>query len=476
MDAAQPSGGAQAARPAPDLPFATLREAAEALAQGRISALELTELCLARIAQLNPTIGAITGELPAAARRKAQAIDDSRRRGAQLGPLAGIPVAVKDLIDTRTAICSAGLPFLADYRPTGDAAVVRRLRRAGAVILGVTATDPGAFGVRTAAVRHPQHPALTVGGSSGGSGAAVAAGLCYAALGSDTGGSIRIPAACCAVAGLKPTRGRLPLAGVRPLVASLDHVGPLARRVADLVIVEAALDPAAFRRRGKAGRARSVVGHDPSFHQDADAAVNHATAATLDACRALGAEIREVRLPAPDEVLRLHGVIFAAESTAYHMGAFAEHRSLYSDVARAMFELAERHRGYDYVRAMDERAAMTARVLSLHEDVDFILLPTLPVLTPERAAETIRIGGSDVEFTLALIRYTCLFNHTGQPVVAMPSALARGGVAASVQLVGNRGDDAATLDFAAALERELGLDIDFRPVDIGTLNGAASVR
>lgn len=439
---------------APDLPFATLRDAADALAQGRASAQELTRLCLERIAQLNPVIGAFTDQLPAAAQRRGEAIDRARRRGTRLGPLAGVPVAVKDIIDTASAICSAGLPFLADHRPERDASVVRRLRRAGAVILGVTATDPGAFGVRTAAVRHPHDPSLTVGGSSGGSGAAVAARLCYAALGTDTGGSIRIPAACCGIAGFKPTRERIPLDGIRPLVRSLDHVGPLAPQAADLALIEAVLDPSAFRARPGNPSPR-VIGHDPSFYEDADGAVRDTVAEALIACRDLGTEIREIRLPRPDDVLALHAVIFAAEATEYHMGRFGGHKDAYSRIARQMFELAERHRGYEYVRAMRERVEMTARISSLYAEIDFILLPTLPVLAPPRDAEAIRVGGRDTEFTMALIRYTCLFDHTGQPVVAMPVRSSSTRIPGSVQVVGPLGADAATIRFAAKLERAL---------------------
>ena len=448
--------------PIPQLPFTSLRAAAVALARRRISARELTDICVARIEQLNPTLSAFTGRLTETARREAEAVDRKRRSGAKLGPLAGVLTAIKDLIDTTPAICSAGLPFLSSYTPTADATVVRRLRRAGAVVLGVTATDPGAFGVRTAAVRHPQDSSLTVGGSSGGSGAALAAGLCFAALGSDTGGSIRIPAACCAVAGLKPTRGRVPLDGVRPLVWSLDHVGPMSRRVEDLALVQTVLDPAGFRVTKKPSRRKIVLGHDPAFYSDAHEDVLRATRSVLDACRDLGAEIREVALPKPDDVIRIHGVIFAAESTAYHMDVFRQYRDQYSKIAHEMFDLAEQSRGFEYVRATRERAALTSRLLRLYREIDFLLLPTLPVLTPDKNAATIRIGSRDVEFTMALIRYTCLFNHTGQPVVAMPSSIVRAGLATSIQVVGTLDRDAETVDFASRLERALGLNIDFQ--------------
>jgi Asp-tRNA(Asn)/Glu-tRNA(Gln) amidotransferase A subunit family amidase len=443
--------------PVPELPFTSLRAAAVALKQKRISARELTNICVARIEQLNPTLGVFTHQLTESARREAEAVDRKRRSGATLGPLAGVPIAIKDLIDTTPAICSAGLPFLSSYRPAADATVVRRLRRAGAVILGVTATDPGAFGVRTAAVTHPQDPSLTVGGSSGGSGAALAAGLCLAALGSDTGGSIRIPAACCAVAGFKPTRGRVPLTGVRPLVWTLDHIGPMTPRAEDLLFIQAVLDPPSFRKTKVPRHGRIVIGHDPSFYEDADNAIHRATAHALDACRELGSEIREIHLPNPDKIIEIHGTVFSAESTAYHMEVFGQHRAQYSEIAQEMFELAEKTSGYEYVRAMRASADLTKQILAVYPGIDFLLSPTLPVPTPNKTAETLRVGSRDIGFTMALIRYTCLFNHTGQPVVAMPSNIIAPGITPSIQIIGGLAHDAETLTFAKRLERSLDL-------------------
>ena len=242
-----------------------LTAAAAALESGELSSVDLTDQTLDRIERLNPRLCALSDVTADSARREAARADRRRARDVRVEPLTGIPVAVKDIIDTTPAVCSSGLDFLSDYRPETDAKVVRQLRRAGAVVVGVSASDPGAFGVRTAAVTHPQAPERTVGGSSGGSGAALAAGLAFAALGSDTGGSIRIPSACCVVAGLKPTRGRVSLEGVRPLVWSLDHVGPMTRSARDLGLVQQALDPAlppigsTRRRASRQGRTRSHV-------------------------------------------------------------------------------------------------------------------------------------------------------------------------------------------------------------------------
>ena len=193
---------------------------------------------VAAIDRANPTLHAFTDVLSAQALAEAEAADAN-----PASPLHGVNIAVKDNIDTAGALCSAGLPFLAERRATKDAVVVAALRAAGAVILGMTATDSGAFGVVTPAVTNPNHPSLIAGGSSGGSAAAVAAGLCDAALGTDTGGSVRIPAACCGVYGFKPTYGVISVAGIRPLTERFDHVGILARTIAEIHKITTALVP-----------------------------------------------------------------------------------------------------------------------------------------------------------------------------------------------------------------------------------------
>jgi Asp-tRNA(Asn)/Glu-tRNA(Gln) amidotransferase A subunit family amidase len=445
---------------AADVASLSLEETLGALAAHERSAAALTEGLLDRIARFDPEIGAVTEILRDTARREAAAADALRRRpGAP--SLAGVPVLIKDIIDTVPAVCSAGLPFLGDYRPTADAEVVRRLRQAGAVILGVTATDPGAFGVQTPAVRHPQSPELSVGGSSGGSGAALAAGFAPAALGTDTGGSIRIPAACCAVVGLKPTRGRVPTTGVRPLVRSLDHVGPMTRRTADLPSIQRVLDPGYDRTRSAAAERPMVVGRDPRWEEEADREIRAGLGDALAAARALGAELREVRLPDPDAILEVHKTIFCTESAAYHLSAFPSRLADYPDTPRKLIQRGREISGVDYVCASEARAAFGHAVQGLFAELDLLILPTVPVLTPPRRAATIRVGGRDMDFTLGMVRYTALFDHTGHPAVAMPAKLYAPGRAASIQVVAARGHDADAVDFAIQLERALGLTPDY---------------
>ena len=445
----------------PEIPFDTLAGAAQALRSGVLSARELTDAVLARVDTVNPRIGALTDVLVETARKEAAAVDQRRSEHKSLGPLAGVPFVIKDLIDTAPAVCAAGLSFLEDYRPAKDAAVVRRLRRAGAVILGVAATDSGAFDVRTPAVTHPQAPGLTVGGSSGGSGAAVAAGLGFAALGTDTGGSIRIPAACCQIAGLMPSPGRVPMDGIRPLAWSLDHVGPLARRVSDIALVQPVLDPAFARTAKRKRKGALTVGHDPNFYADAGDVSRAAMVSAIAACREFGAEFREIALPCPDDVFDMHITIFRGEAAAYHLAAFGDRLGEYPPLPRRLLEKGEELPAHEYVRAGRLRAAVTKQVADQFKDVDFILAPTLPVTAPERDAESVEVGGRGMAVLNALIRYTFLFDHVGTPVVSLPVITHGPGVGASVQIIARANADAAAVDFARRLEEVLSLTVDY---------------
>lgn len=433
----------------PNFPYSSLQEAVRALRKRSVSALELTDCLLARIEALNPEIGAFSDLLTENARAEAEKADAARASGEAQVPLAGVPVVVKDILDTPPARCSAGFEFLYDYRPERPAPVVRDLRRAGAVVLGVSASDPGAFGVRTEAVRHPLAPERTVGGSSGGSAAALAAGLAYAAIGTDTG--------------LKPSFGRVSTEGVRPLAWSLDHVGPLTLRAADLPLIEPLLDPG-FESESDATASEGLrIGYDPRYYEDADPQVHDGMEAALRASRALGRELREVVMPAPDDVLAMHTTIFCAEAAAYHTQAFPDSQELYPEGARKLIDMGLHGSGMHYVLARRERARMTAAVEALFEEVDILLAPTLPVLPPRRDAKSVAVGGKETDFTLALVRYTCLFDHTGHPVVALPAANAVSGIASSVQAVAPLQRDAPAVAFAGRLEKELDLTLRGAP-------------
>lgn len=436
-----------------DLAFAPIADVLRRLTRGEISARELADLHLDRITARDGAIGAVTDLLVETARREADAIDARRARRQTLGPLAGLPILVKDIVDTVPARCSAGMPFLAGHRPEVDAPIVARLRAAGCVVLGVTATDPGAFGVRTVATRHPVYPDLTVGGSSGGSAAALSAGFGYAALGTDTGGSIRIPAAACEIAGLKPTYGLLPLDGIRALTHTLDHVGPMARSVADL----AAIWPAFSRVEGSSLPSSPRIGIDPGYFAEADASVHAGIEAALAAVRRLGWQVVDVKLPAPAEVSKLHGTILLSEAAElYDAEGLIDHPDM-PDLPRANLAAGRVIPATRYVAAMQARNRLRAVVEAAMQAADILLLPTLAVTPPARLAPEVTIAGAAHDFVLALVRYTCLFDHTGHPALALPATAGRDTPGTGIQLISRHGTDAALIAVGCRLEAELGL-------------------
>jgi len=442
----------------------SLADAATAFATGTVSVAEATEHMLERIARANAEIGALTDVLAASARREARQADSGFTGAAdtEQAALAGMPLAIKDIIDTTPARCSAGLAFLHDYRPQEDAEIVRRLRAAGAVIMGVAATDAGACGVRTLAVRHPQAPRHIVGGSSGGAAAAVAAGFALGSIGTDTGGSVRIPAACCSLVGFKPTYGRISTAGIRPFAASLDHVGAIARRVPDVIAIHEVLDPQLVMPAPRQVPSTLNIGHDPDYYASATLAVKKAMSALLERLAAAGHRLVEVTLPSPDDALQSQWTIGTDEAAAYYFREFPSQLESCPQIIQEMLALARTQCGYEYVQAKWDQAARQARVDQLYRQVDVILTPTLPMPTPLRETTEITLAGAPCTIDDALLRYTCLFNETGHPALSMPvTARDAEGLSISLQLVGKRGGDGGLLAIAAAMEQMLDLKFEY---------------
>lgn len=438
--------------------FPTLVAAAAALRAKRVSAPELLRDVLDRIDRDDRFIHAYSDLIPATAEAEAKAAGLRHARGEFLGPLDGVPIAVKDLIDTTPAICRAGLPHLADYHPREDADVVAVLRRAGAVIVGVLETDAGAFGTRTPQVINPIAPDRIAGGSSGGAGAAVCAGLAYGAIGTDTGGSIRIPASCCSVAGFKPSWGRVSAKGVRPLARSCDHVGPLARSAADLQAIQSVLDP---REQEPVSAGPLRIGFSPEYFVDAAPLVTEAMARVTSALTVAGHGLRETRVPMPDDIMHAHMVTVSREAAAYHTQHFPDLWRAHPDIARDGIELGRSFSDEDYALAQVRRRRIADVVDGLFETLDVLILPSLPVDAPERAAQTVSLRGCELPVLEATIRYTALFNHTGHPVVSLPAFPLPDGRALSVQIVGARHCDQRLLAMARQLEDIFAVSVDY---------------
>jgi aspartyl-tRNA(Asn)/glutamyl-tRNA(Gln) amidotransferase subunit A len=423
---------AAGASAADELAFSSLTGAAALLRAGKVSPVELVSACLARIESQNPVLNAfvtVTGE---SALRAARAAETEMRRGKWRGPLHGIPVAIKDMIDTRGVRTTGASAVYLDRIPGADAAVVSRLKRAGAILLGKLNMQEFAIGGSSVPshfgpVRNPWDASRIAGGSSGGSAAAVAAGLCFAALGTDTGGSVRQPAALCGVVGLKPSYGRVSNLGVLPLAPSLDHVGPLTRNVEDCATVLEAIagyersDISSERRPLKlrpwpssAAHVRIGVPRD-FFREGLHPAVGRALEAALETLSDLGARIEEV----PFEV--------STDRTVFQAEAYASHAELIAGSAERYLPetLAKLRRGASvdapaYMRARLALAQLRRGIGTMFTRIDVLATPTVPVPAP-RLLDYPQTFDEVVAWEAAsMLRNTRPFNGFGIPTVTVP--------------------------------------------------------
>lgn len=421
----------------------SLVEASALLHAGNFTSVQLCESLLEHIHSQNDRILAVRTVFAQQALTEAAEVDRKRACGILLSPLAGIPILVKENIDVLPGPVSAGHAFLETRVPAREAWIVERLRSAGAVILGTTVSDPGAFGVRTEAVQHPMNPMLTVGGSSGGSGAALAAGFAYAALGTDTGGSVRIPSACCGVAGLKPTSGTWKTDGVYPLVRDLDHVGPMARTVGDLIEVWHALTPDALHYVATPSPLR--IGWCPEWLAVAQSDVQSAFDRSLRLLSDQGHLVSEVRLPDLDDVARAHFTHFCHAACQLHLDEFGYKPYMFSSEAQAAFSIGSALSSIEILQAEQIRTGLKTRVDSALSTVDFLMLPSLPVHRPELATEMFQVGSQSRGFTATLVLFTSLFNHTGHPALSTPAPGTLPAQLHSVQWVGSWGTESRLL-------------------------------
>jgi aspartyl-tRNA(Asn)/glutamyl-tRNA(Gln) amidotransferase subunit A len=462
-----------------DTIYLTLEEAAEAIRQRRLSPVALTEACLARIERVEPRLNAfitVTAEL---AREQARTAEHEIEAGRYKGPLHGIPVAVKDLFATKGIRTTAGSRILGSWIPDEDATVVRKLHEAGAVLLGKLGLHEFAYGISSVNphygdVRNPWDTTKIPGGSSGGSAVAVVAGEAYAALGSDTGGSIRIPASLCGCVGLKPTYGRASLFGAVPLSWSLDHPGPLARNVRDVALTMAAIagpdprDPVSADRpvpgplAGIDEGAQNLRIGVPSDHvwDECDPAIAGAVRAAIDALARAGADVREVRWKRAAEYAKASSAVLGVEARAYHEGAFPGRAAEYGPLVRARLASQGDVDAETYARSM--RLLLEARAGGADRDlegVDVLAMPTVPARawTIAEAKEIPRPS----EWT----RITRIFDLTGQPAISVPCGLDPDGLPIGLQFAARMWDEAAALRAARAYELVRG------PFPLPPLNG-----
>lgn len=448
----------------------TIREASEALRSRRFSSMELTSAAVARIERSNARLNAFITVTAERAIEQARQADAELAAGRDRGPLHGIPIALKDLFLTRGVRTTAGSKVYENFVPDRDAAAVEKLEAAGAVMLGKLNMHELAYGITSAnphfgAVRNPWNVAHSPGGSSGGSGAAVAAGLVYAAMGTDTGGSIRIPASFCGTVGLKPTYGRVSRYGVLPLGFSLDHVGPLTRTVRDAAMVLNAI--AGHDRRDGTSSHRPVVDYVPDddcsirglrigfpenfYFERLDGDVESSVRGSVARAESLGAVVKSVRVPDIDALNAVARVILLAEASAMIEPCLEPRQSFGPDVL-ALFDQGRLLPATDYVNAQRLRRKIRREFEKLWPVVDCLFLPATPSAAPLIGARTVRLGGLEEDVRLAATRLVRGINALGYPALSMPCGLDASGLPIGLQIVAPAFEEALILRIGAALE------------------------
>lgn len=432
-----------------DVLFASIPEVAARYRAGTLSPVEVTRASLARIEELDPALNAfitVTADLALAQAARAEA---ELRAGTDRGPLHGIPVALKDLADTAGIRTTCGSRLLAAHIPEHDAAVTVRLREAGAVLLGKTNLLEFAYGAvhpDYGQTNNPWDVTRTSGGSSGGSAAAVAAGLCFAALGTDTGGSIRIPAAYCGVVGLKPTYGLVPLGGVFPLSWSLDHGGPVARSSVDAALMLAALTgrPVNAAPRDLRGVRLGVL-EEHTRGPEMQPGVAEVFGRACDALRGAGAVLIEVRVPDLDLVDAALMQVLLPEASAVHGAWLQQSPEAYAPDTRLQLELGFTVSGVAHVRAQQYRRELARHFLAAFSGVEAILTPTVAWVAPHEDPAVAGDEGS------AEARRTAPANLTGFPALSLNAGFSEG-LPVGLQLTTRPGEDALALSLGASIE------------------------
>lgn len=446
----------------------SLSEAADAIGQRRLSPVELVESVLTRIAQVEPGLGAYVTVTADLARDAARTAEREIAAGRRRGPLHGIPMGLKDMIDVAGLPTTASSRVRSGHRAEADSTVAARLAEAGAVLLGKTHTHEFAYGLTTPQTRNAWDADRIAGGSSGGSAVAVAAGMATFALGTDTGGSIRVPAALNGVVGLKPTYGLVPRRGVTSMSWSLDHVGPIARTVEDAALVlnalvghdphdPASLDvPSAHYGPGADTRLDGLrVGVPRTYyfdhvHPEVEAEVRHA----IDQLADLGARLVEVDIPMTRYVQATQWGLMVPEATAYHESTLRTVPELYQADVRTLLEAGEAMGAGDYLRAQRSRTLMREEWARALRQVDVVAAPAVPATAVEASQETITWADGTVEAVSdAYVRLSSPANITGIPSLSVPVGHDTTGLPIGMQLLGRPLGEHTLLRVGHAYER-----------------------
>lgn len=451
-----------------DLHYRSLSQVCRDVKSGALSSVAVTEHMLARITAREPRTRAFVTVLADRALARAAALDAARARGEPLGALHGVPIAIKDLLATKGIRTTCGTEVLKDWLPDADATVVTRLEAAGAVILGKVKLTEGAFSHHHPNVVPPLNPwgdALWTGVSSSGSGVAVAAGLCFAALGSDTGGSIRFPAASCGIVGIKPTYGLVSRFGAFPLADSLDHIGPMTRTVEDAARVLEAIagydprDPTSLRDASPVYAAalqadvrglRVGIDHDYAS-RGVDAEVTAAVRRAVDVLKDRGAVISNVNMPAHDALTRGWAVTCGVETALAHAATFPSRRAEYGPQLAGLIDLGRQVTALQYAALERLRERFRAELQAVFDSVDLLVAPALPTPTPTLASVDSSLGRA--QGTAEFLTFTAPFDYSGHPTITLPAGLSTRGVPVAVQFVAALRGEARLIQAGCAWEQ-----------------------
>ena len=420
----------------------TIADALASLRRGALTSRELVEHCLERVERCDSDVRAWVHVDAQGAREAADRADELRAQRGSLGLLDGIPVGVKDIVDMQGLPTKAGSPLRDRHVADRDATVVIRLRQQGAIVLGKTVTTQFAC-FDPSPTRNPRGPGHTPGGSSSGSAAATAAEMCLAAIGSQTGGSIIRPAAYCGVVGLKPTFAAIPVDGVVPVSPRLDHVGAIARNVADTAAFYAALANVALPPSDRRAPPRIGVIRD-YFFEELEEELRQATETAIDGLQRAGAAVHDVPLPASfGQVHQMHWRIMAVDAASYHRQAYAANPDAYGRNIRRLLDDGLRLTRSEYEDACRHQQDFTREAAELFADADVLLTPAAPTTAP---ADLTTTGDP---------RWNSPFSYSGQPAIAIPCGVGNAGMPCGLQLVAARDSDHSLLAIAGWCERAL---------------------
>jgi aspartyl-tRNA(Asn)/glutamyl-tRNA(Gln) amidotransferase subunit A len=443
-------------------PPLTIDAFARGLRARTLSSEAVTEECLRRIDSDHATLNAFILVMADEARRQAREADREIAAGRDRGPLHGVPVSIKDLFDIQGTATTAASRVREGHVAGRDAVVIARLREAGAVLIGKTNLHEFAFGTTNedsafGPAKHPLDPTRSPGGSSGGSAASVVAGMALGTLGTDTGGSVRIPSSACGLVGLKPAYGDLSTEGVVPLSPTLDHVGPLARSVTDASHLYYALLGHGAPPPDAPPPARGLKLAVPRryFCDVLDDEVRERFVTSLERLRVAGVEISDADIEHAEHIPSIYQHIVLGDAAAYHAATLDAMPERYTPAVRVRLELARYVLAEDYARALAGRATLRREVDAVLAGWDALVLPTMPIPAPPLGAATVRAGSIEAPVRNLMLRLTQLFNLTGHPAISVPCGATAAGLPCGLQLVGSSGDTSGLLRLARVVEKAL---------------------